>query len=339
MREVAEGVKAAPSDHELERTIESVPGVASASVERRGDGRSRLRLRLHPDQDAETVAWAVAATLRERFAIALDPAAIRPVTTAASGSTGEEPPRGQRPAGAAVPGAPADAARLADADAEADDADAEADDGGEVAGDVDAADSTPDASGEAEPLEPSSGQAAGDGTSDQVLAVEDRSEHGESDPVRVIRTPSQPGDDRSVEEASTAASRAAIRDLEVHRSDTDVRVTARLEHNGRHGEGTRRQVLTSPGIGRAIAEATVDALRMLVDSPLLVGIDHVSVRHAAEPPTATVVLTLLADRSEDTLIGAALLGSDPDGAVMRATLDALNRRVEPFLATAGPPTS
>jgi hypothetical protein len=40
----------------------------------------------------------------------------------------------------------------------------------------------------------------------------------------------------------------------------------------------------------------------------------------------------LTERGEEPFLGAALIHDDPDRAVMRATLDAVNRRVEPWLA-------
>ncbi len=336
MRQVAGGVRAAPSDHELERTIESVPGVASARVERHDDGRSRLRLRLHPDEDSEAVSWSVAATLRERFAIALDPAAIRPIaaptpaSSAGSADSGAATTAGAQPAPASVTPPPGEESSPPPAPpTPAEPVEPAADDTADDA--ADAVETTAPIDDPATARETPS--AADD---DTVLDLAERPDGDDVDPVRLIHNASEPFERPVAQDAAATASRAAIRHLEVQRGETDVRVTARLEHDGRYGDGTRQAVLTGPGIGRAIAEATVDALRMLVDAPLLVGIDSVNVRHNAEPAMATVVLTLLSNRTEDTLIGAALLDGDPDGAVMRATLDALNRRVEPLLGVAGP---
>lgn len=346
VRQVAGGVRAAPSDAELARTIESVPGVASARVERHDDGRSRLRLRLHPDEDAEAVSWSVAATLRERFAIALDPTAIRPIGAPATESSADRAdagfaatrdaqlaadpgsPPGEQPPPPPAPSTPADAMDgSVNGAAAAGVTSPPTDDTTDGTPDDTAADTAPDA---AEPGETSSP------TDDTVLELGEHPKGEEADPIRVIHEASEPTERPASRDTAATASRAAIRHLEVQRGETDVRVTVRLEHDGRYGDGTRQAVLTGPGIGRAIAEATVDALRMLVGVPLLVGIDSVSVRHNADPAAATVVLTLLSNRTEDTLIGAALLDGDPDGAVMRATLDALNRRVEPLLGVDGP---
>ncbi|MFP4636596.1 MAG: hypothetical protein ACLFRD_12095 [Nitriliruptoraceae bacterium] len=321
---MGEVARAAPSDEQLERTIASVPGVASASVDRQPDGRSRLRLRLHPGEDADAVSWAVAATLRERFSIALDPAAIRPI-----------------PADAPEP-APASETGLAD-DAGAEGATLPEPEGTEPRSDL--ADETdtdgarlpePETVADREPAPHGNATTNGHPPAFATEPADDAAstEDTDHDPVRVVRTPSPAGEHQAGSGVTTSAPRAAIRDLDVHRGETEVSVTVRLEHEGRSGQGFRRAVATRPGIARAIAEATVEALRSLVGSQLLVGIDHVAVRPSGEPAAATVVLTLLAGRSEDTLLGSALLGDDPDRAVMRATLDALNRRVEPLLAAA-----
>jgi hypothetical protein len=77
--EPSDGVAPDDRDHQIERALDSVPGVASARVLREGPA-TRLRVRLQPGQDREPVARALAATLVERFDIVVDPAAIRVVT-------------------------------------------------------------------------------------------------------------------------------------------------------------------------------------------------------------------------------------------------------------------
>jgi hypothetical protein len=78
-------IVAPPDDAEVERAIASVPGVTAATLRRDPDsGRTRLRLRLRAGEDAEQAAWSIAATLRERFGIALDPDSIRPISASES---------------------------------------------------------------------------------------------------------------------------------------------------------------------------------------------------------------------------------------------------------------
>ena len=73
-----------------------MPGVLKAGVVASDTfGKGRLRVRLAPGEDHEHVAWAVAATLRERFGLALDPAAFR-LRTADDGPPGPTTRRWRR---------------------------------------------------------------------------------------------------------------------------------------------------------------------------------------------------------------------------------------------------
>jgi hypothetical protein len=454
--EVSEMARTTPTAAELERAIVSVPGVADATVHRDEDsGRSRLRLRLDPGEDADSISWSVAATLRERFGIALDPDAIRPVPSigdeqpsdaasdpatpgtdpvrlvdtdippdppsdepAAAGvasvhvSDEPDPVAGGRPPaisehrdwtsseladvevrrarraavgdqGRAVATVELTATRerltaaatealraAADLDVplavaavatsqgavavEPTDADGTADETApEPTADLNAAADAEVATGAAADAEgtdqrtaaveadvpPATAATAGAGeearapvapppvpeqtaaaTPEQTAAA--TPEQTAADSPREPREPSQPREERV---------RAAIRHLDTQRDDADVRVTATLELEGRIGHGRAIAIPTSNGTMRAVAEATVAALRELVEERLLVGIDRITLHPSAEPSMATVVVTLLTDRGEETLLGGSIVRGDPERAVMRATLDALNRRIAPAL--------
>lgn len=127
------------------------------------------------------------------------------------------------------------------------------------------------------------------------------------------------------------ASRAAIRHLDTQIDVSDVRVTATLAHGSRSVTGEASSVPTRKGILRAVAEATVSALRQLTGDRLVVGVDSVVASVAGEPPMATVLVGIVTEAGEETLLGSSLVRQDPERAVMRATLDALNRRIEPWL--------
>jgi hypothetical protein len=300
-----------PSYDELERALSSVPGIVTAAVAvTEGTGRGRLRIRLAPGEDPEQVAWAVAATLRERFGISLDPETIRPrlheddPTPTADGQV-DAPHRldpgldavgeGGRPAPEATPST----------------------------GERPRAEGRPRWAGGAEGGTP--------------VPAPPAPEDGGAPAAEEL-------DDAGAALAQQAGPRvrAAIRDLVTRQGDDDVEVTAILEVAGRRGRAAATAVPTRRGVWRAVAEATVGALRELTDDHLRVGVDRVSVTSNEDPGMVTVVLTVLSDRGEETLLGASLLRDDPESAVMRATLDALNRRIEPWLqgsAAPGPPAT
>ncbi|MFO7959340.1 MAG: hypothetical protein R6U94_00125 [Nitriliruptoraceae bacterium] len=311
-----------PEDAEVERAIASVPGVASATLRRDPDsGRTRLRLRLRAGEDAEQATWSIAATLRERFGIALDPASIRPVTAGA-------PP--EREVSEGIDGAGAVPADAVPADAVPADAvpEADADDGGEA--------SEPDWTGPPPP--PSSSvlgltpppapqlSAAAEPGHDTV-APDDAgpaptSQHG------AAREPAGTGS------AARAGGRATIHRLDIERGVREVQATVALLRGEQAAQGVARAVPTTRSILRAIAEATASALQQFMTAPLLIGIDRIEVEPTVDPAHVLVAVTILADRGEEQLLGVSLVRGDAERAVVRATLDALNRRVSPFLTAA-----
>jgi hypothetical protein len=254
-------VQAVPSHDEVERAIRSVPGVAEATVARSQEtGRGRLRIRLHPGEDAERVSWSVAATLRERFGIALDPEEIRPRVS--DGVT-------QRP-----PSEPLDVV--------------------DVVG----------------------------------SALEGLEERPAPDAPEASEADEEPAVDlESASRHDRAAWRPAIRDLSSRNDGVSITVTARLEHAGRMVAGEASGAPTARGLRQAIAAATVAAVGELTRGPLRAQVDRVSVG-GADPESVSVVVSLLSGRGEELLLGAAIVRDDVEHAVMRATLDALNRRVE-----------
>ncbi len=88
-----------------------------------------------------------------------------------------------------------------------------------------------------------------------------------------------------------------------------------------HGPASRGNRL------RLLAMATIDALNKLI--PELVGlvIEDVSVVTMAQGRVALAMVTRMTQQTEETLIGAALVRHDEKEAVVRATLDAINRRL------------
>jgi hypothetical protein len=295
-----------PTASELQRAIASVPGVATAVVTPTEDGRDRLRISLRPGEDPEAVAWSVAATLRERFGIALDPAAI---TARVVDAPAADAPAADAPA-ADAPAADADTGRPGTADV------------GQPGPDV----------GQPGPDVGQPGLGA-DRPSPHDLRPEAAAvaatAAGAVDLAAVARHAFVPP-----EEVRERPNRAAIRELTAHPDGTALVVAATLGLAGREATGRARGVRTRRGRWRAIAEATLAALDGLVVGRVEGHIDHVTVLTFADLAQVSVSVTLLTERGEETFLGAALVRDDADRAVMRAALDAVNRRIEPWLADA-----
>jgi hypothetical protein len=371
------GRETLPSYAELERAIASVPGVIEASVSRsETTGRSRLRIRLAPGEDAESVSWAVAATLRERFGIALDPADIRPreieevevpagdpdidlvhlidesfegpVATPAEPAppvapTAEPEPAAAEPEPAPKPEpAPAEPVVAQPEPKAAEEEPAPS----EEAPAADAVSAGPDADELVADLSAGPGASPDEAPSVPAEPAEEVDAPAAAQPDERAAAPAAASEAAAPAQPATAqpatatvvtmaprGERAAIRNLDTSRDEREVRVTATLEHAGRASSGLAMTIPTSMGVLRAVAEATLDALRGLADGRLLAAVDRVSLGSPAEP-IATVVVTMMSERGEESLIGVSAIRDDPERAVMRATLDALNRRVSTYLETA-----
>jgi hypothetical protein len=331
-------IVAPPDDAEVERAIASVPGVTAATLRRDPDsGRTRLRLRLRAGEDAEQAAWSIAATLRERFGIALDPDSIRPIS--ASESADHEVAEADEEAGFM----PAERAPAPDAD---DAARASGPDGPVSPPSPPAVARTPPPAPEVWAV-PEPGHGAGgihDPRPGSAPAQAPPSAPGDlhaSPPGRAPAT--APGEAHGtspvlgrVPESSGTTSgshlgdRATIHRLDIERGAREVQATVALRRGEQAAQGVARAVPTTRSVLRAIAEATASALQQFMTAPLLIGIDRIEVEPAADPAHVLVAVTILADRGEEQLLGVSLVRGDAERAVVRATLDALNRRVSPF---------
>lgn len=436
-------VRPIPTHAELERALTSVPGVEEAHVTVMPEtGKSRLRIRLSNAEDAPTVSWAIAATLRERFGIVLDPEAIRP-RLSAEGPTPAEPPADDRDDEVFDPDEADDTSVVVVGDrvmlseaarevlaevvrhgAAGEDEASDVEDVREVldalgaveppaasappadhpgpwehdvhagAAGAGAADAGDEELGEVPPLETpaprgaendrlrlvtadphaqvpeppraaAEGEAAGPADTAPGAPAEGAPPGGDDEVAKGPWPPPawpspEPAPAREADAAGPApgaaagvgpdsgarashrrswrgpterpdAGRAAIRHLDTRVDVSDVQVTATLSHRGRTATGRARSVPTHQGILRAVAEATVAALRELTGERFVIGVDSVTASVTGDPPIATVLVSVITDRGEEELLGASLVRQDPERAVMRATLDALNRRAEPWL--------
>lgn len=293
---------AVPTAEELQRAIASVPGVTSAEVSRASNGRDRLRISLGPGEDPEGIAWSVAATLRERFGIALDPAAI---SARAIADPSEDPVRViSRVEPAPAPREPVTWPPLGEAIGDRPDT---SDDGTSAVHRIQATGASDDEP--AGPAGPTGPQASADLLAAARAALDDGG-------------------------PELHRNRAAISELTALPDGDDLAITATLRLSGREVVGRAHGVRTRRGRWRAISEATLDALGPLSADRVRGHVDHVTVLSYADLAHVSVAVTLLTDRGEESFLGAALVRDDPDRAVMRATLDAVNRRVEPWLAAA-----
>lgn len=125
--------------------------------------------------------------------------------------------------------------------------------------------------------------------------------------------------------------RAVIQDLLVQPDDLHVRAEAVLVLEGNELTGMATGPATEQSTLRAVARATLEAMEQTVPGRVVFDLDSVQVVGDGQVERAVVSVTFFSRDGEEQLVGVSTVRDDPAHAVMRATLDALNRRVEPYL--------
>jgi len=128
------------------------------------------------------------------------------------------------------------------------------------------------------------------------------------------------------------AARPAIARMHLVSSGLDVTASVTLSSGERTAMGEARGAASQSGVHRAVATATLRAVEELVDGQVRFELDHLEVTPMGSERTVLVSLTLLTGKGTERLTGAAGVREDVRQAVIRATLDALNRRLEMLLA-------
>ena len=131
--------------------------------------------------------------------------------------------------------------------------------------------------------------------------------------------------------AQRAAARPAISRMHLVSSGLDVTATVTLSSGEQTAVGEARGAASQTGVHRAVAAATLRAVEQLVGGKMRCELDHLEVTPMGNERTVLVSLTLLTEKGTERLTGAAGVREDVRQAVIRATLDALNRRLEMML--------
>jgi hypothetical protein len=128
-----------------------------------------------------------------------------------------------------------------------------------------------------------------------------------------------------------ATTRPALVKMHLVSAGFDVTANVTLAAQGRVAVGQAQGMASPTGVHRAVATATLRAVERLVGSAVRVELEHLEVASMGSERTVVVLLTMLSDRGTEPLTGAAAVRDDVRQAVIRATLDALNRRLELLL--------
>lgn len=280
--------------------LRAVPGVAAAGIEPddRADGAGTLRLQLAPGADEIAVATSVNRVLREQFGLAVDANRVQVV---------EE----------AVPPAPAAGESLASAAATFDSP------GLTAEFDVATGESL-----EPEPVRPT--LTAVPGYRDDPRVAEPRV----AEPAATTVTEARSDADDALEIVPVRGSRILIQKMQLVSAGLGVTTSVSLSWQSQVFTGEAAAAATPSSVHRSVAMATLGAVEGVVGGRARFELEQLEVNQLGPDRAVVVVVSMLTRIGSERLTGVSVIREDVRQAVIRATLDALNRRIESLLISA-----
>lgn len=156
------------------------------------------------------------------------------------------------------------------------------------------------------------------------------------EPARGRQPVRSPWPAATAQRAPDAGSRLVIERVQLRSAGLEAQCAVTLGLSGRTAMGEATGVASRSGMLRAVSAATLRAVEALAGSPVRLEIEHLELIVTGAESTVVVWLTMLTGSGTTRLTGAAAVRQDVRQAVVRATLDALNRRLGPLLLEADP---
>jgi hypothetical protein len=153
----------------------------------------------------------------------------------------------------------------------------------------------------------------------------------DADRVQLVEDMQSELDDPDIEADEDDADdrfRPAIRRMHIISSGLQVAAEVTLSVGERTAVGRAEGTATQSGVQRAVATATLRAVEDLLSGKARFELDLVELTSTGRERAVLVALTMLSAGGSERLTGAAAVREDARQAAIRATLDALNRRVE-----------
>jgi hypothetical protein len=132
-------------------------------------------------------------------------------------------------------------------------------------------------------------------------------------------------------EGAAPQHRPAIQRMHLVSSGLDISASVTLGFDDRSAVGEAQGTATQTGVQKAVALATLRAIESLVNGKARFELDHLEVTQTGRDRTVVAGVTLVTPSGSERLTGAAVVREDVRQAVIRATLDGLNRRLGALL--------
>ncbi len=107
-----------------------------------------------------------------------------------------------------------------------------------------------------------------------------------------------------------------------------------LTRGGESFTGSADAAATATSVHRAVAQATLRAVEACIGPVARFELEHLQSTALGVDKAVVVEISMITKHATERLTGISAVRDDPRQAVIRATLDALNRRIETYLLSA-----
>jgi hypothetical protein len=121
--------------------------------------------------------------------------------------------------------------------------------------------------------------------------------------------------------------RIVFKGMEVASKGLEIDVKVILSHGDKDYFGSQKGINTTTSINRTIAQATLKALSDFLNIGEIFVVEDVETLNIAKTNVVVVAVTCVDKNGEQLLIGSSMNLGDIKEAVVKATLDAVNRRI------------
>jgi len=135
-----------------------------------------------------------------------------------------------------------------------------------------------------------------------------------------------------VPEPAKPQARAQIKNINVEVVGVYVNISVSLELEGELFVGKTTGPASRTGRERLVAEATLDAIAQYLQGAFTFALEDVEIIRLGRESIATACVVLVTSLGEQAFAGSALVRQNDKDSIVRATLDAINRRLG-FLTT------
>jgi len=125
--------------------------------------------------------------------------------------------------------------------------------------------------------------------------------------------------------------RTRISSINAHVSGVHSAVVVELEIDGKTYQGEASGPASKTGRIRLVALATINAINKCVPDARLFGLEDVDVLQLGRQRVAVSCVSLVSAMGEESFVGSALVQQNEKDSIVKATLDAINRRLGFFL--------